>query len=103
MQRCLQAHSRLTGLLVNCKLYDAGVAALNQLLAVLPPGDSADRTDANKRIEAAQEGIDEKRAANHYKLLGLASRNCPLEVSPLADSDLFVFLLLCLKKHWSHC
>ena len=98
MQRCLQAHSRLGVLLVDCKLYDAGLAALNELLAVLQPGDPG-RLDANRRIAEARLGIRKKQAANHYKLLGLA-RNCPPdEVSPLADSlllSVFVYFPLAL-------
>ena len=70
---------------MDCKLLDPGLAALNELLSVLPPGDPG-RTDATRRIAEARLGIRRKLAANHYKLLGLA-RNCPPdEVSPLADS-----------------
>ena len=91
MQYCLQAHSRLASLLIDCKLYDAAQAALNELLSILPMGDPG-RSDVNRRTAEAKLGIRKKQAANHYKLLGLA-RNCPPdEVSPLADSLLLVGL-----------
>ena len=70
---------------MDCQLFDPGLAALKQQLSVLPPGDP-DRSDVISRIANAEEGINRKLAANHYKLLGLA-RDCPADqVGQLAHS-----------------